>query len=150
MASPTSSSDRPVPRDRLAGISLCVLVEGGKTAAAFERLVTSLFTAGVGMLQIRDKLLPDAVLLDRVRMALTAARRHDPGAPPLVTVNDRVGLVAASGADGVHVGAGDVPVPEARRLLGADVLVGRTAHAFDEARLAVAAGADYLGVGPCF
>ena len=150
MASPTSSSDRPMPRDRLAGISLCVLVEGGKSAAAFERLVTSLFTAGVGMLQIRDKLLPDAVLIDRVRMALTAARRHDPGAPPLVTVNDRVGLVAASGADGVHVGAGDMPVPEARRLLGADLLVGRTAHAFDEARLAVAAGADYLGVGPCF
>ena len=86
MASPTSSSDRPVPRDRLAGISLCVLVEGGKSAAAFERLVTSLFTAGVGMLQVRDKLLPDAVLIDRVRMALTAARRHDPGAPPLVTV----------------------------------------------------------------
>ena len=80
MASPTSSSVRPVPRDRLAGISLCVLVEGGKSPAAFERLVTSLFTAGVGMLHIRDKLLPDAVLLDRVRIALTAARRHDPGA----------------------------------------------------------------------
>jgi thiamine-phosphate pyrophosphorylase len=60
-----------------------------------------------------------------------------------------VGVVAAA-ADGVHVGATDIPVAEARGLLGATALVGRTAHALAEAEAAVFAGADYLGVGPCF
>jgi len=142
--------DSPPARDRLAGASLCVLVEGGSDAAAFERLVTNLFAAGVRMLQVRDKRLADAVLLDRLRTAVAAAGRHDPAAPPLVIVNDRVPLAVAAGADGVHVGAGDMPVAGARRLLGAGPLLGRTAHELAEAQGAVAAGADYLGVGPCF
>lgn len=142
--------DRPPARDRLAGASLCVLVDGGSDAVAFERLVTRLFAAGVRMLQVRDKRLADAVLLDRLRTAVAAAGRHDPAAPPLVIVNDRVPLAVAGQADGVHVGAGDMPVAEARRLLGAGQLVGRTAHDLAEASAAVAAGADYLGVGPCF
>jgi thiamine-phosphate pyrophosphorylase len=143
-------ADRPPARDRLAEAALCVLVEGGSDAATFERLVTRIFAAGVRMLQVRDKRLADAVLLDRLRTAVAAARWHDPAAPPLVIVNDRVPLAVPSQADGVHVGAADMPVPEARRLLGAGLLVGRTAHDLAEARAAVAAGADYLGVGPCF
>ena len=43
-----------------------------------------------------------------------------------------------------------MPVAEARRLLGSDRIIGRTAHDLEEARGAVAAGADYLGVGPCY
>lgn len=137
-------------RDRLGRAPLCVLVAGGPDPAAFERLVTVLFAAGLPMLQLRDKQLSDEALLDRCRLALTAARRHDPLAPPLVIVNDRVAVAAAAGADGVHLGASDMPVPEARRLLGPAAVIGRTAHDLAEARAAVAAGADYLGAGPCF
>jgi thiamine-phosphate pyrophosphorylase len=139
----------PVIRARLAEARLCVLVSGSPNPAGFERLVADLFAAGVPLIQIRDKTLPDAVLAERVATARKLARRHDPAAPPLVIVNDRVGVVAA-GADGVHVGATDIPVEEARGLLGSTALVGRTAHALDEAEAALAAGADYLGVGPCF
>jgi thiamine-phosphate pyrophosphorylase len=135
---------------RLAGITLCVLVTGGRDGAAFRQLVKSLFAAGVRMVQVRDKEVSDDVLVERVRTAVAVAREIDLRSPPLVIVNDRVHVAAAAGADGVHVGAGDMPVVEARRLLGEMSIIGRTAHSLDEAHAAVAAGADYLGVGPCY
>jgi thiamine-phosphate pyrophosphorylase len=135
---------------RLTEISLCVLVAGGPDAIAFERIVKRLFMAGVRMVQIRDKELSDDVLLQRVRSAVTLARRTAAKSRPLVIVNDRVHVAAAAGADGVHGGSGDMPVLEARHVLGSAAIIGRTAHSLDEAREAVASGADYLGVGPCF
>lgn len=139
-----------VKNDALADINLCVLVAGGADAHAFSRLVTDLVAAGVRMLQIRDKVLSDTALVDRVGAALAIARTASPGSSPLVIVNDRVRVAAEAGADGVHLGATDMPLEEARRLLGDDRIIGRTAHDIDEARRAIADGADYLGAGPCF
>jgi thiamine-phosphate pyrophosphorylase len=65
-------------------------------------------------------------------------------------VNDRPDVAAAVDADGVHLGQDDVPVVVARRLLGTQRLVGVSTHDVDEARAAVTAGADYIGVGPVF
>jgi thiamine-phosphate pyrophosphorylase len=141
-------ADLPASRARLAAARLCVLVSGGPDRAGFERLVAGLFAAGVPLIQIRDKSLPDGAVAERVATARRLALRSDPAARPLVIVNDRAPLAAA--AEGLHVGATDMPVAEARRLLGATALIGRTAHAMAEAEAAVAAGADYLGVGPCF
>lgn len=70
------------------------------------------------------------------------------GVPLLV--NDRVHIALAVGANGAHVGALDLPVAAARRVLGPTAVLGATARTADAAREAVAAGADYLGVGPCF
>ena len=141
-----------VPRliDRLAAARLCVLIDAQADATAFEHLVTALFGAGVPMVQIRDKAASDAVLLDRGRRAFALARQLNPAVPAIVTLNDRVDVAAAAGVDGVHVGEDDMPVAEARRLLGPDRIIGRTAHGVDEARAALAAGADCLGIGPCF
>lgn len=137
-------------RDRLAGVSLCVLVDGRPDEAAFDALVEELLGAGVRMLQIRDKALDLPALVGRVQRALGIARRHDPEHPAVIIVNDRVDVAAAVGADGAHAGAHDLPTPLARRVLGPDALLGRTAHDLVEARTAVGQGADYLGVGPCF
>jgi thiamine-phosphate pyrophosphorylase len=137
-------------RDRLGDVRLCVLVDGQADEAGFVRLVETLLAAGVRMLQVRDASLPVPVLAARVREAVAAARRHDPAAPALVIVNDRVDVAAAVGASGGHVGRRDLPVPLARRVLGPDAVLGATAHDLEEARAAVGAGADYLGVGPCF
>lgn len=63
-------------------------------------------------------------------------------------LDDRAELVAALGADGVHLGRHDMPVAEARRLLGPDKIVGATANAFEDIARAAAAGADYIGLGP--
>jgi thiamine-phosphate pyrophosphorylase len=136
--------------DRLAGISLCVLVDGGHDAAAFERLVEGLVEAGVRMFQVRDKSLPVPLLAERVRAALAIVRRAGGVDRPLVLVNDRVDVAAAMSADGAHVGADDLPVPLTRRVIGPERMVGRTAHDAAEARAAVVDGADYLGIGPCF
>jgi thiamine-phosphate pyrophosphorylase len=137
-------------RERLGGISLCVLVDGLADMAAFDRLVTSLVDAGVRMLQIRDKALSVPALTARVEHAIAITRRLAPTDPAIVVVNDRVDVAAAVGADGVHTGEADLATPLVRRVLGPQSLVGRTAHSVAEARAAAADGADYLGIGPCF
>ena len=137
-------------RDRLAGISLCVLVDGRSDLADFERLMAALVEAGVRMFQIRDKSLGMPALAIRVERALAMVRRHAIADPALVIVNDRADLAAAVGADGVHGGADDLPTTLTRRVIGPAALLGRTAHTLAEARAAAADGADYLGIGPCF
>lgn len=68
----------------------------------------------------------------------------------MVLVNDRVGVALAAGADGVHLGADDLPVAAARRVLGPAAIIGATCRTPAAARAAVADGAGYLGVGPAF
>ncbi len=68
---------------------------------------------------------------------------------PLI-VNDRVDVALAAGADGVHVGQDDMPARLARRLLGPDGILGVTAATLEEARQAVADGADYIGCNAVF
>ncbi len=63
-------------------------------------------------------------------------------------IDDHVDLVEATGADGVHLGKNDMPVTEARRILGSGKIIGATANTFDDIMAAVAAGADYIGLGP--
>jgi thiamine-phosphate pyrophosphorylase len=141
-----SGQDGDFRRQRLAGTTLCVLVDGGSSAEACGRLVSKLAAAGVGMIQLREKSPDDAALLARAQAAVGAARPHG----TLVIVNDRADIAFAADADGVHLGEHDLPVADARRLLGEDRLIGRTAHTLEEAVAAHRSGADYLGVGPCF
>ncbi|MEU8815204.1 thiamine phosphate synthase [Actinoplanes sp. NPDC048796] len=68
----------------------------------------------------------------------------------LCLVDDRVGVALAAGADGVHVGAEDLPVAAVRRVLGPDAVVGATCRTPEAALDAVRDGASYLGVGPAF
>lgn len=63
-------------------------------------------------------------------------------------LDDRVHLVDIVGADGVHLGRGDMPVDEARRLLGPGRTIGGTANTFDDIRRLASQGADYIGCGP--
>ena len=133
----------------LQGIRLCVLVDGCESPAAFTRRVESLVEAGVRLVQIRDKGLTTPHLVARTEEALRIARRHPPG-HVLVVVNDRADIAAATRAAGVHTGSEDLPLDLVRRVVGPGCLLGRTAHTVDEVREAVGAGADYLGVGPCF
>lgn len=65
-------------------------------------------------------------------------------------VNDRVDVALAAGADGTHLGAHDLPLAAARRVAGPGHLLGGTARNSEQARELVAAGADYLGVGPVY
>lgn len=63
-------------------------------------------------------------------------------------IDDRVLLVHELQADGVHLGKNDMPIREARRLLGSDFIIGGTANTFEEAKAHYEASADYIGCGP--
>lgn len=63
-------------------------------------------------------------------------------------IDDHVGLVKEIGADGVHLGKNDMPIADARKLLGKDFIIGATANTIDDVRVNYAAGADYIGCGP--
>ncbi len=65
-------------------------------------------------------------------------------------VDDRVDVAVLAGADGVHIGQSDIPVAEARRLCGDDMIIGVSVSTVEEAVKAVEDGADYLGIGPIF
>ena len=78
----------------------------------------------------------------------TAAVCDELGVPLLI--NDRIDTALACGAAGVHLGQTDFPVDEARRILGADAVVGATAATLDQALRAQDDGADYIGFGPVF
>ena len=103
---------------------------------------------GVDIIQFRDKRASEAIVADRVQLALEiivkAAR------DVLVIVNDRADLAARFPVDGVHVGQNDISAREARAAIGASKLLGVSTHDFAQARQALADGADYLGAGPTF
>jgi thiamine-phosphate pyrophosphorylase len=102
--------------------------------------------AGADVIQVRVKGWTDHQLLELAEQVVALCQSY--GAACIV--NDRVDVALAAGADGVHLGADDLPVSVARRLLGPDAVVGGTARDAATARALVAAGASYLGVGPCF
>lgn len=111
------------------------------------RLLPDLALVGVDGFQVRAKGATDAELLRLAHLVIDAVRPH--GAA--VTVCDRLDVALAAGADGVHVGAEDLPVADVRRLADAvrpDLLVGATCR--DRAAVVRAAmdGASYAGLGP--
>ena len=100
---------------------------------------------GARVVQVRVKRAPARDVLEVSRRIVALARGR-----ALVLVNDRPDIALLSGADGVHLGADDLPVSDARALLGEFLLVGRTVRDADAARAALAAGADHVGYGPVF
>jgi thiamine-phosphate pyrophosphorylase len=84
-----------------------------------------------------------------VRVARMARRVCDAARIPLV-VNDRVDVALAVGADAVHLGQTDLPVVDARSLVGGRLAIGVSTHDLAQVRAACEAGADYLGFGPVF
>ena len=101
---------------------------------------------GADILQLRHKTLARGELLELARRLrdLTSA------AGVLLIVNDHLDIALIAGADGVHLGPDDVSVESARRLAPEGFLVGASASSPEAARLAVGAGADYIGSGPAF
>ena len=114
-----------------------------------ERLARTLLSAGARVLQVRIK--PDVPLGagELVRIARVARRLCDEVGAALI-VNDRIDVALAAGADGVHLGQTDLPLREARRVVGTRLWIGVSTHNLAQVTLARAGGADYLGFGPVF
>ena len=118
----------------------------GKSEEEFLTALEEAIEGGVTFVQIREKNKSTAEYIDLVCKALEITRKHN---VPLV-VDDRVDVVLATGADGVHVGREDMPVETARKILGPDKIVGATTKTVEQALAAYKAGADYLGVGAIY
>ncbi len=124
------------PRERLATARLYLVCD-----ARPRDWLAAAVRGGVDIVQLRDKALDDDGL------AVAAQDFRELGA--LFVLNDRPDLVAACGADGVHVGQDDATPAEARALVGPDRIVGRSTHAPEQADAAEAdPDVDYLAVGP--
>lgn len=101
---------------------------------------------GITLLQLREK---KASSLDYLNTALKVKSISDKYSIPLI-IDDRVDIALACDAHGVHLGKSDLPISEARKILGEDKIIGATAKTLAQAEAAVAQGADYLGVGAIF
>jgi thiamine-phosphate pyrophosphorylase len=99
---------------------------------------------GVRWVQLRVKNLPAAEWRQRALDVQAVCRHH--GAT--LIINDNPQLALEIGADGVHLGQQDMPPAEARALLGPAFIIGGTANTFAHVEKLVAAGVDYIGIGP--
>lgn len=108
-------------------------------------LLTDLTRTGVTGFQVRDKHATTRELVALTRSVIAAVRP----AGATVIVDDRLDIVLATGADGVHLGADDLSVADARRL-APDLVVGATCRSSEDVERAAADGATYAGFGPVF
>lgn len=150
---PHRSSDID-PRIRLASSRLYLCTDARREKGDLAQFAEAALAGGVDIIQLRDKgsagerefgPMDAKDELIALSVLVTAARRH--GA--LVAVNDRADLARAAGADVLHLGQGDLPVPYARDIVGPGVLIGRSTHNRAQAGLAaIEDGVDYFCTGP--
>jgi thiamine-phosphate pyrophosphorylase len=137
------SSGRPV---------LCLVTDRRLSRWPLDDAVAASVAAGVNWVQVREKDLEGAALLDLTRAVIAAARRGAgaDGRSVKVIVNRRMDVALAAGADGVHLGFDAVDGRTARALLGPAAWIGVSAHAVAELSSAAAEAASYAQLAPVF
>lgn len=111
-----------------------------------EEIVEGAVAGGVTMVQLREK---DAPTGEFVALAKRLKAVLAPLGIPLI-VNDRVDVALAADADGVHIGQSDMPYEDARRLLGAEKIIGLSVENFEDLERANALDVDYVGISPVY
>jgi len=109
-------------------------------------LVQAAVTAGIDLVQIREKNLSASVLY---QLSASAARLTKGSATKLL-INDRSDIAAAAGADGVHLTTHSLPTEVVRRTFGDEFLIAVSTHSAREASVARRSGADFVVFGPVF
>jgi thiamine-phosphate pyrophosphorylase len=146
----TSRADRL--RQRLANARLYLCTDARRDTGDLAGFVDAALAGGVDIVQLRDKQagLPALEAKDELaalKIIAEACARHD----ALFAVNDRADIAVAAGADILHLGQDDLPVEIARRIVGDDMLIGRSTHDVGQAKAAAAEpGVDYFCTGPCW
>ena len=109
-------------------------------------VVRAAIRGGVSCVQLREKGCSTREFMDEAR--LLKALLAGTGVP--LFINDRLDVALAVGADGVHLGQNDLPIADARRLVGNRMIIGISAESVADAIRAEAEGADYIGASPVF
>ncbi|MBV8995220.1 MAG: thiamine phosphate synthase [Pseudonocardiales bacterium] len=134
-------------RNRLDDAQLYLCTDARTDRGDLAEFADAALAGGVDIIQLRDKTLEARLELAALEVLADACRRH--GA--LLAVNDRADVALAAGAQVLHLGQDDLPVGWARRIVGDEVVIGRSTH--DRAQAASAAsqpGVDYICAGPCW
>jgi thiamine-phosphate pyrophosphorylase len=118
----------------------------GFERAEFLRRVRSALEGGVTIIQLREKNRTTREYIDIANAVHSVTKEF--GVP--LIIDDRIDVMLAADAEGVHVGAEDMPVAMARKLIGKDKILGATAKTVEAAAKAYEDGADYLGVGAIY
>jgi thiamine-phosphate pyrophosphorylase len=132
-------------RSRLADARLYLCTSGRRAQGDLPEFLDAVLGNGVDIVQLREKGLEAGEELALLEVFAAACRRH--GA--LLAVNDRADVALAAGADVLHLGQDDLPVPVARRILGPGPVIGRSSHSQEQAAaVAIEDGTDYFCAGP--
>jgi thiamine-phosphate pyrophosphorylase len=132
-------------RARLADARLYLCTDARRSRGDLAPFLDAALGAGVDIVQLREKGLEAAEELALLEVFADACRRHG----RLLAVNDRADIALAAGADVLHLGQDDLPVPVARRILGPGPVIGRSSHSPGQAAAAAAEpGVDYFCAGP--
>jgi thiamine-phosphate pyrophosphorylase len=140
---------------RLADARLYLCTDARRERGDLAEFADAALAGGVDIIQLRDKGSPGEQRfgpleargeLAALEILADAARRH--GA--LLAVNDRADIACAAGADVLHLGQDDLPLPAAREVIGPEVLIGRSTHDRDQVSAALAEPVDYFCTGPCW
>lgn len=124
----------------------CFLTEEYSAGRNNMEVARELVQAGVKIIQYREK---DKKQRAKYQECLEIRKITGPAGVTFI-VNDDIEIARLVGADGVHLGQDDLPVQEARKLVGTSMIIGISTHSPQQAREAIAGGADYIGVGPIF
>src|ERR1700730_17589963 len=132
-------------RTRLADARLYLCTDARRSRGDLVPFLDAVLDAGVDIIQLREKGLEAGKELRLLEVFSDACRRHG----RLLAVNDRADVALAAGADVLHLGQDDLPVPVARRILGPGALIGGGSHSRGEADArAPEPGTDYFCAGP--
>ncbi|NMM90020.1 thiamine-phosphate diphosphorylase [Rhodococcus sp. SRB_17] len=151
---PTHPSNVTDRRERLAAARLYLCTDARRDKGDLAQFAEAALSGGVDIIQLRDKgsagereFGPLEAKDELVALGILAAAAKRHGA--LLAVNDRADLALASGADVLHLGQNDIPVPYARTVVGDDVIIGRSTSSRAQASLAaIEEGVDYFCTGP--
>ncbi len=111
-----------------------------------EQIVLEAIAGGVGIVQLREKDWDKETYREEAKKLVKVC--HDAGI--LFVVNDYPDIAKEIGADGLHLGQEDMPIAEARALVGDSVMIGKSTHSKEQALSAVSEGADYISIGPVY
>ncbi len=133
-------------RNRIPHAGLHVLLTESLCRRSWRETLTAILAGGVDAVQLREKTLSDGELLQRARIVAEECR--DCGRVSII--NDRMDIALAADASGVHLGQGDMPCEQARRIAGSEFIIGVSTENLEQAHAAAQAGASYIGAGPMF
>jgi thiamine-phosphate pyrophosphorylase len=143
------------PHERLATAQLYLCTDARRERGDLAEFADAALAGGIDIIQLRDKGSPGEQRfgplearqeLEALEVLADAARRHD----ALLAVNDRADIAVAAGADVLHLGQDDLPLPIARDIIGPGPVIGRSTHELAQVNAAAAEAVDYFCVGPCW